>query len=125
MEIGSIGTIQFKNFYVATDIGRYFEATLYRDDQKLGEEHMHLCTLDEIRAQERRLPYGKTFGIPVGITSVKVEIIKEDQPIDSATFEYIPAKKSKDDITITLGHPILGWWNPMEFNYPECWEKIK
>ena len=124
----SSGTIQLNNNFVADHPDIYFEATLYRDDQKLGEEHIHLCTLDELRAQERRLPYGKTFGISVGTTSVKVEIIKEGKPIDSATFELRRDKTfSEDAIKIDLGYGDgrKGWWKSMEFNYPECWQKIK
>ncbi len=79
--------------------------------------------MDELHAQERELPYSETIEIPCCTTSVKVEVIKEDQPIDSATFELRRDETlSEDAIKIDLGSCSRGW-KPMEFNYPKCWQK--
>ena len=128
----SSGTIQLNNNFVADHPRMYFKATFYRGafgyNQKIDETRVKLLTSDELFWQKKDIPYSETFGIPVGTTSVKVEIIKEGKPIDSATFELRRDKTfSEDAIKIDLGYGDgrKGWWKSMEFNYPECWQKIK
>ena len=116
-------SIQFKSYFNADNPNMYFKATFYGYDYQIDEKSVKLSNIGFYPRET--VVNSETIKIPNGTTSIKVEIIKEGKLLDSATLKYNPAKKSKDDITITLGHPILGWWNPMEFNYPECWEKIK
>ena len=125
------GTIQLNNNFIADHPRIYFKATFYRGafgyNQKIDETSVKLLTLDELFWQKKDIPYSETFGIPVGTTSVKVEIIKEDEPIDSATFKLRRDKTfSEDAIKIDLGYGYerKGEWKPMDFNYPECWQKI-
>ena len=124
----SRGTIQLNSNFEADNRNMYLKATFYLGaygyNQKIDETSVKLLTLRELRLKGMTAPYGKTIGIPCGTNSVKVEIIKEGQPIDSATFELRRDKTvSEDAIKIDLGNH-LGEWEAMRFNYPECWQKI-
>ena len=124
----SRGNIQLNSNFKADNPNMYLKATFYRGafgyNQKIDETSVKLLTSDELLAQKRELPYGETIGIPSDTTSVKVEIIKEGKPIDSAAFELLRDKTfSEDAIKIDLGN--YGSWEPMKFNYQECWQKIK
>ena len=120
------GTIRFNNNSVAAHPEMRFKATFYRGafgyNRKIDE-------ISRILSWPRQyIPYSETIEIPCYTTSVKVEIIKEGKPIDSATFELRRDKTfSEDAIKIDLGHgdEREGQWKSMEFDYPECWEKIK
>ncbi len=132
------GTIQLNNNFIADHPSIYFKATFYRGafgyryNQKIGETNVRLLTLDELLEQKKDFPYSKTIGIPDGTTSVEVKVIKNGEQLDSATFELCSDKTfSEDAIKIDLGYAYSGdghykgQWKAMEFNYPECWQKIK
>ena len=113
-------SIQFKSYFNADNPNMYFKATFYGYDCQIGEKSVKLSNIGNY-------PYGtvvdsETIKIPKGTTSIKVEVIKEGTPIDSATLEYIPKSDSKDDITITLGDTWNGSWDPMKINCPNSWK---
>ena len=73
---------------------------------------------------------GETFKIPYKVNRIEVKICSFGKTYDSATFELRRDKTfSSYDIEIELGYghdchsSWRGKWQPMEFNYPECWQK--
>ena len=131
-------TIKFDNNFKGDRPSMFFIATFY-DQYNNG-----LCK------KIIELPYGEVaeseiFETPYGINRIEFGIfernsidfreqlrrkpfkpIKPFKLINRAAFELREDKTfSKDNvITITLGDSD-GRWKPMEFNYPECWQKIK
>ena len=112
-------SIQFKSYFNADNPNMYFKATFYREDCQIGEKSVKLSNIGEYRGWT--VVDSETIKIPNGTTSIKVEVIKEGTPIDSATFRYNPAKKSKDDIAIGLGYLDSGKFTPMRVICKNNW----
>ena len=113
-------SIQFKSYFNADNPNMYFKATFYREDCQIGEKSVKLSNIGKY--PHETVVDSETIKIPYATTSIKVEVIKEGTPIDSDTLKYNPAKKSKDDITITLGDAWDGSWKSMRVNCPNSWK---
>ena len=124
--------IKFDNNFKGEGRRMFFRATFYDQyNNELGEKIIDL--------PRGKVAESEIFETPYGINRIKFEIFKRDsidfrkpprklpklKLIDSATFELRRGKTfSRDDvITITLGYS-GGGWKAMEFDYPECWERI-
>ena len=114
-------SIQFTSYFNADNPNMYFKATFYREDCQIGERSVKLSNIGDY--PRGTVVDSETIKIPYATTSIKVEVIKEGTPINSDTLKYNPAnaKKSKDDITITLGN-WDGRWDSMKINCPNSWK---
>ena len=112
--------IHFKSYFNADNPNMYFKATFYRYGYQIGEKSVKLSNIGDY--QIGTVVDREFIEIPNSTTGIKVEVIKEGTPIDSATLEYMPESDSKDDITITLGDAWYGSWEAMKVNCPNSWK---
>ena len=112
-------SIQFTSYFNADDPNMYFKATFYREDCQIGERSVKLSNIGDY--PRWTVVDSETIKIPHNTTSIKVEVIKEGTPINSDTLEYIPEKKSKDDIAINLGNGYNGKFDTMRVICKNNW----
>ena len=97
-----------------------FKATFYKDGQKLGEESLNLFTgpIEDIKIPDYTNRIDTTFINMTHILHVQ----------SRATFKLAGKASSTDVITLNVFGNVFGFGlyvTSVEFNYPECWEKIK
>ncbi len=112
--------IHFQSYFNADNPNMYFKATFYRYGYQIGEKSVKLSNIGDYHIGT--VVDREFIEIPNSTTSIKVEVIKEGTPFDSATLEYIPAKKAKNGIIITLGDAWYGSWEAMKVNCPNSWK---